>query len=83
MTNSMCGRPVGTIYPLEFIKVKDGLPAYGKSVLIRSGNTVQGLTYVREGGDDTEDWFEPYYFECSEQFYLEVNDVTEWAYLPE
>lgn len=68
---------------MNFKKVEDELPAYGEPVLIRTGSTVQHITYMLDGADDVPDWFEPYFFESEDGLKICHSKVREWAYLPE
>ena len=67
---------------MEWIKVKDELPAHGDVVLILAMGVTQYLTYTLEGNDE-KSWFQPYYFELESDLKLELYLVTHWMPLPE
>ena len=56
-------------------------PGYGEPVLIVVYGVVQNIMYIRDGADDTEDWFEPYYFDDHELSAF-MHDVSHWMPLP-
>ena len=68
---------------MKWINVEDELPAYGRPVLISIGETVQYITYMLDGSDDTPDWFEPYHFGSDGELTIWHNEVDKWTYLPE
>tara|TARA_R110000850_G_scaffold276016_1_gene416687 strand:- start:1130 stop:1351 length:222 start_codon:yes stop_codon:yes gene_type:complete len=68
---------------MEWISVEDRLPAYGEPVLIVGNGVTQHITYMLDGADDTEDWFEPFYFEHDDECKVLVIKSSHWMPLPE
>jgi hypothetical protein len=68
---------------INWIETKDELPGYGEPVLLIIGNTVQHITYMLDGTDDTPDWFEPYFFEHDDELKIWHNKVNKWAHVPQ
>ena len=64
--------------------VSDGMPEYGKPVLIKSNGAIQNITYFLDGSDvddyTTNYWFEPYLNENIEMC-IDVEDVEAWIYV--
>ena len=56
-------------------------PEYNEPVLIVVHGIAQKITYIRDGADDTEDWFEPLYFN-DHDFSVFMHDVSHWMPLP-
>lgn len=68
----------------EWISVEDRLPDYGEPVLICANDVVQSVTFMRDGFEDTADWFEPYHFGDDDEFLrVWASFVTHWMPLPE
>lgn len=67
-------------YTLEFTNEKR--PAYGVPVLIQIKGVVQHITYMLDGCDDAEDWFEPYHFPHDDDLKISCRRVHGWAELP-
>ncbi len=66
-----------------WISVETRMPHYGDPVIIQVGGTVQNITYMRDGADDTPDWFEPYHFEHDDELKAPISHVKWWRPLPE
>lgn len=67
---------------LDFRSTKDGdRPQYGEPVLIVSNGVLQNITYILDGADDVQDWFEPYFFDHKGSLKIWWHKVDEWAYL--
>lgn len=58
-------------------------PAYGEPVLLYVSGVVQNVTFMLDGGDECEDWFEPYHFNHDDNFRLKWSNASHWAELPE
>ena len=67
----------------QWVSVEDRLPSYGVPVLLFGNGTVQHVTYMLDGADETKDWFEPYYFEHDGEQKIPYNKPTHWMSLPE
>lgn len=67
----------------EWISVSDRLPIYGDPVLIVGNGVTQNVTYMRDGADDEQDWFEPYFFDHDDGCKVDWSKVTHWMPLPE
>jgi len=67
----------------EWISVEDRLPPYGLPVILSIKGTVQYVTYMLDGADDTKDWFEPYHFDHDDNTKLWYDDANHWMPLPE
>jgi len=61
-----------------WIRMDDRRPAYGEPVLIRIGLVVQHITYTLDGGDECEDWFEPYHFDHDDDLKIPWSKVQYW-----
>ena len=68
---------------MEWISVDERMPTYGKPVLIVIRGIVQDVTYMRDGADDCDDWFEPYFFEHDHNCKVSFHEVSHWMPLPE
>lgn len=67
----------------HWTKTEDGLPVYGRPVLLKIKGVVQHITYTREGSDDSLDWFEPYHYDDQESgIWLSHDAGIEWMPLP-
>lgn len=66
----------------KWIKIEDRKPEYGDPVIIVIKKTVQNVTYMRNGYDDVDDWFEPYHYDDKESAAW-ISDVTHWMPLPD
>ncbi len=67
---------------MKWINTKAELPSIGKPVLIKTGSTVQHVTYTLDGDEeDTIYWFEPYFFQHEDEFKIQISKVTEWIYM--
>lgn len=66
-----------------WVSVEDELPEYGKPIILSINNTVQHVTYMLDGYDDSRDWFEPYHYEDKGAgiFVDSSNDIC-WMPLP-
>ncbi len=64
---------------LEFISIEKRKPKYGLPVLLKVKGTIQNITYILEGCDDSPDWFEPYHFEHEDDLKINFDDVESWA----
>ena len=66
---------------MTWISTKEKLPEYGKPILIKANGTTQHVTYMRDGDDFSDDWFEPYHFEHEDDLKLPVGKVDYWQYV--
>lgn len=66
----------------QWISCEERLPNYGDPVLIVVDGKAQPLTFMRDGADDTADWFEPYGGDMGEESFW-MRQVTHWMPLPE
>lgn len=66
----------------NWIDINKNRPGYGEPVLIKVHSTTQNVTYMRDGADDCEDWFEPYHFDHDDELKIPLNEVTFWQKLP-
>lgn len=66
----------------DWTKCIERLPAYGQPVLIKINSTVQHVSYMLDGADDTPDWFEPYLFDHADEYKIWWNHVDEWMPIP-
>ncbi len=64
--------------PSPWIGTDKKLPPYGEPVLIVGNGAPQHVTYIRDGGDDCDDWFEPYHFEHDDNCKIPASDITHW-----
>ena len=64
----------------KWISVEDELPAVGEAVLIKYKDTVQNITYCRQGGFSFDPWFKPYYFD-DDEIIIKAPEVSEWIYI--
>lgn len=69
--------------PSPWIMTSVKLPPYGEPVLIIANGAPQHATYIRDGADDCEDWYEPYHFEHDDNCKAPASDVTHWMPIPE
>ncbi|WP_144984888.1 DUF551 domain-containing protein [Halomonas sp. C22] len=65
-----------------WVSVNDRLPEYGEPCLIVANGVTQNVTYVRDGADDSADWFEPFHYE-DKGAACWASDVTLWMPMPE
>lgn len=66
----------------EWISLEDNSPYYGEPVLICANGVTQHVTYLMDGADDTQDWFEPYHFDHDDDQKIWRNKVTHYMPLP-
>ncbi|UTD55916.1 DUF551 domain-containing protein [Halomonas sp. MS1] len=64
-----------------WISVHERLPEYGQPCLIVANGVVQHVTYMRDGSDDSADWFEPFHYE-DRAAACWASDVAHWMPLP-
>lgn len=65
-----------------WVRVRDELPGYGDPILLLVNNTVQHVTYMLDGADESKDWFEPYHFDHDDNCKLFIDKATAWMPLP-
>lgn len=72
-------------HAIEFVNISDDRPKYGTPVLIKINGTIQNVVFVMNGGqdDDSEDWFEPHFFDNEREFEIKYTDVESWATFPD
>lgn len=68
----------------KWADVRSNPPAYGKPVILKIDGVVQQVTYMRDGADGCDDWFEPYHYEDKEHgVFVGGVESLEWMPLPE
>lgn len=69
----------------EWISVSDDLPAYGVPVILSINKVTQHVTYMRDGADESLDWFEPYHYDDKENaLFIDYCSIDlDWIPLPE
>jgi hypothetical protein len=71
----------------QWINYINKRPEYGQAVILKINGVVQEMTWMRDGADDTADWFEPnfadHYEDNSLKFFAHTMDDLEWMALPE
>ena len=65
----------------KWIPINFKRPEYGVPVLIVVGDIAQSAVYMRDGADDTEDWFELFNYKNHECSFF-IHDVAYWMPLP-
>lgn len=69
----------------EFKPLCDAYPQYGQPVLLKSNGVIQHVTFMLNGSDDCEDWFEPFHFDHfdhEDDFIISLGDVEALAPMP-
>lgn len=66
---------------MKWISMEVRTPGLGEPLLIKVGGSVQHTTYMMDGADDGDNWFEPYFFDHDTDLKIECNNVTEWVYI--
>lgn len=68
---------------IVFVPLEEKKPMYGAPVLLKTkGDVVQHITYMLDGADNEEDWFEPFYFDWKDDLNIPLSEVISWALLP-
>lgn len=67
----------------EWISVEGRRPQYGEPVLVVANGFVQSITFMRDGDDHCQDWYEPFYFDRGDECKIPWDKVTHWMPLPE
>lgn len=67
----------------KWISVDERLPDYGVPVLLKINGIAQHVIYMRDGSDESNDWFESYHYEDKDSvFFIDFSDDVEWMPLP-